>query len=210
MSATSQYLSYTNHGEVVDVDVTIAVEGHANTQARAVCHVADREVLTVNAALGDRDIPEQGHWETLPDNSHASLSLRSQSIAAQSAGTITEKLDHRMVKDGEWEELAFDVADATQGGGLTLMWARIPDVIANVDATRLAVLSDFVPIWVGQALGRRGGGNSLDNTLRVCWMMSTDLVLMDIRVHVVAHTSDTDSSRCLLRAARCSPLPVSR
>ena len=49
--ATSQYLSYANPGEVVDIDVTIAVEGHAITQARAVCHVADREILTVNAAL---------------------------------------------------------------------------------------------------------------------------------------------------------------
>jgi len=55
--ATGQYLSYANPGEVVDIDITIAVEGHAITQARAVCHVADREILTVNAALGERDRP---------------------------------------------------------------------------------------------------------------------------------------------------------
>jgi len=183
--ATSQYLSYANPGEVVDIDVTIAVEGHAITQARAVCHVADREILTVNAALGDRDIPEQGQWETMPDGLPAPMSLPSRPTAAESVGTITEKLDQRMVKGVEWAELALDVADATQGDGQTLMWARIPDVIANVDATTLAILGDFVPMGVGQALGRRGGGNSLDNTLRVCRMVPTDWVLMDIRVHAV-------------------------
>ena len=64
--ATGQYLSYAKPGEVVDIDVTIAVEGHQITQARAVCHVADREILTVNAALGDRPIGRRGQWETMP------------------------------------------------------------------------------------------------------------------------------------------------
>jgi hypothetical protein len=49
--ATAQYLAYATRGEVVDVDVTSAVEGHQITQARAVCHVGNREILTVNAAL---------------------------------------------------------------------------------------------------------------------------------------------------------------
>ena len=183
--ATSQYLSYANPGEVVDIDVTIAVEGHAITQARAVCHVADREILTVNAALGDRSIAEQGQWETLPPDLPAPMSLASRPVAPESVGTITEKLDQRMVKGVEWEELALDVGSARQGDGQTLMWARIPDVIADVDATTLAILGDFVPMGVGQALGRRGGGNSLDNTLRVGRAVPTDWVLMDIRVHTV-------------------------
>ena len=37
------------------------------TQARAVCHVADREILTVNAALGDRPFDRAAQWETMPD-----------------------------------------------------------------------------------------------------------------------------------------------
>ena len=47
---------------------------------------------------------------------------------------------------------------------------------------RLAVLGDFVPFGVGQALGIRGGGNSLDNTLRVARLVPTEWVLLDIRV----------------------------
>ena len=54
--ATAQYLSYATPGSVVDIDVTIAVSGRNSTQARAVGHVADREIFTVNAALGARDL----------------------------------------------------------------------------------------------------------------------------------------------------------
>ena len=50
----------------VDIDVTLAVEGHQMTQARAVCHVGDREILTVNAALGDRPFDRGGQLETMP------------------------------------------------------------------------------------------------------------------------------------------------
>ena len=64
--ATAQYLSYAKPGEVVDIDVTVAVSGHQITQARAVCHVADREILTVNAALGDRSMEQAGQWEQMP------------------------------------------------------------------------------------------------------------------------------------------------
>jgi len=50
----------------------------------------------------------------------------------------------------------------------------------------LAILGDFVPMAVGQALGVRGGGNSLDNTLRVARLVPTEWVLLDIRVHAVS------------------------
>lgn len=183
--ATSQYLSYASPGEVVDVDVTIAVEGHQITQARAVCHVADREILTVNAALGDRPMDDRGQWETLPFDLPSPAELPPRPIADDQLGTITERLDQRVVKGTDWDERATTTAEAVQGDGQSMMWARIPDVITDVDATTLAILGDFVPMGVGQALGRRGGGNSLDNTLRVCRTVPTDWVLMDIRVHAV-------------------------
>ena len=60
--ATAQYLSFAGVGSVVDIDVTVAVEGHRTTQARAVAHVGGSEIITVNAALGSRDdMPEVCH-----------------------------------------------------------------------------------------------------------------------------------------------------
>ncbi|MGD9997378.1 MAG: thioesterase family protein, partial [Ilumatobacteraceae bacterium] len=95
-------------------------------------------------------------------------------------GTIYDRLEQRLVKGRHFDDL-----DGVHGVGQTRMWARIPDVIEGVDAAALAVLGDFVPMGVGQALGIRGGGNSLDNTLRVVHLVPTEWVLLDIRVHAV-------------------------
>jgi len=178
--ATAQYLSYAKPGEVVDIDVTIAVEGHQITQARAVCHVADREILTVNAALGDRPFDRHGQWERMPQDLPSPLDCAPREHRGDRSGTISDRFDERVVKGRPLESL-----DGEPGDGQVLMWARIPEVIEGVDAAALAILGDFVPFGVGQSLGVMGGGNSLDNTLRVGRLVPTDWVLLDIRVHLV-------------------------
>ncbi len=106
---------------------------------------------------------------------------RSDRTTPTGRAPINDRLDQRLVKGRPFEGL-----DGTEpGDGQTLLWAQIPDVITGVDATTLAILGDFVPMGIGQALGARAGGNSLDNTLRVCRMVPTEWVLMDIRVHAV-------------------------
>src|SRR3954469_24410867 len=65
--ATAQYLSYATPGSILDIDVTVPVAGKAISQARAVAHVAEREILTVNAALGRRALPAEGSWARMPD-----------------------------------------------------------------------------------------------------------------------------------------------
>ena len=184
--ATAQYLSYAPTGSVLDIDVTLAVEGRNTTQARAVCHVDDREILTVNASLGDRSIVESGQFEHMPDDLPEPESLAPRPVDPEHADTITGRFDQRMVQGVEWSELSTESgAGQLRADGRTIMWARIPDVITEVDTTALAILGDFVPMGVGQALGRRGGGNSLDNTLRVYRTVPTEWVLMDIRIHGV-------------------------
>ena len=177
--ATAQYLSYAQPGEVLDVDVTIAVEGHQMTQARAVCHVGNREILTVNAALGHRPLEHAGQFERMPDVPPPD-ECPVRPMRLPEGDHINSRLDQRLAKGRD-----FDHLDGTQGDGQTVLWARIPDVIEGVDATALAILGDFVPMGVGQALGVRGGGNSLDNTLRVVHLVPTEWVLLDIRVHAV-------------------------
>jgi acyl-CoA thioesterase len=177
--ATAQYLSYARPGEVLDVDVTLAVEGHQITQARAVCHVGNREILTVNAALGHRPFDRSGQWVAMPDVP-SPLECPQRTHRMPVDGTITERLEERLVKGRPLEQL-----DGTSGDGQLMMWARIPEVIDGVDAAALAVLGDFVPAGVGQALGVMGGGNSLDNTLRLARLVPTHWVLLDIRSQVV-------------------------
>lgn len=177
--ATGQYLSYATPGEVLDIDVTVAVEGHQITQARAVGHVGNREVLTVNAALGDRPGMPSGQFETMPDVGRpADYPDRVHNRSGE--GWLNDQLEERLVKGTEPDD-----RDGTLSDGQTIMWARIPEVIEGIDAAALAVLGDFVPMGVGTALGIRGGGNSLDNTLRVVRLVPTEWVLLDIRVHGV-------------------------
>lgn len=216
--ATAQYLSYAAPGEVLDVDVTVAVEGHQITQARAVCHVGNREILTVNAALGQRPMPYGGQWETMPAYVGRPLDHKVRVHRLETTGTIMERLEQRLVKGKP-----FELLDGTPQDGQTVVWARIPEVIDGVDAAALAILGDFVPMAVGQALGVRGGGNSLDNTLRVVRLVPTEWVLLDIRVHGVDHgfghglvhmyAEDgtllaTASQSCILRLWKDQPEPA--
>jgi acyl-CoA thioesterase len=177
--ATGQYLAYAKLGEVLDIDVTIAVEGHQITQARAVGHVGNREILTVNAALGDRPDMPSGQFESMP--AVASPSEHPPRLHHRAgSGWINDQLEERLVKGR-----GNDARDGTLSDGQTILWARIPEVIQGLDAAALAVLGDFVPMGVGSSLGILGGGNSLDNTLRVMRLVPTEWVLLDIRVHGV-------------------------
>ena len=181
--ATGQYLSYAKPGEVMDIDITIAVEGHQITQARAVGHVGNREILTVNAALGERPDYPTGQFEVMPDVPPPS-ECKPRPYSSDTAGTINERLDVRLAKGRQYSEM-----DGSLGDGQTVMWARLPDVLEGMDAPALAILGDFVPSGVGQALGVRGGGNSLDNTLRVLRTVPTEWVLLDVRIHGVQRGS---------------------
>ena len=65
--ATAQYLSYARPPSIVDLDVWTPAEGKYNTQARVTGHVGDKEILTVNAALGARPSELSQQWLEKPD-----------------------------------------------------------------------------------------------------------------------------------------------
>ena len=173
------------------------------TQARAVCHVADREILTVNAALGERPFDRAAQFEADATARCPARRTARRGRCAPTGGTINARLDQRVAQGRDLDGL-----DGTPGDGRTVLWSRIPEVLDGVDGAALAVLGDFVPMGVGQALGVRGGGNSLDNTLRIVDLVPTDWVLLDIRVHAVERGSGTGSCTCSPRTARCWRRPA--
>lgn len=178
--ATAQYLSYANPPEIMDVDVTIAVEGRQITQARAVGHVGDREILTVNAALGERPLDVEGQWVEMPQVPPPHECER-RVPRIEGLESIQSRIDMRLA-----DAYGYDELPAPQGrpGGRSALWARIPDLL-DMSAATLAILGDYVPFGIGQALGARAGGNSLDNTLRIGRLVPTEWVLLDVRVHAV-------------------------
>ncbi len=177
--ATGQYLSYASPPQVLDIDVTLAVEGRSVTQARAVGSVDGREILTVNAALGRRDIPHEGEWAEMPEVP-APEDCEPRRMHFRHEGTIRERLDDRLARARDPEDLP-----GPAGDGRAALWIRIPDM--PVTASALAIIGDFVPFGISQSLGQRAGGNSLDNTLRVAKLVETDWVLADVHMHAIRH-----------------------
>lgn len=177
--ATAQYLSYANPPSIMDIDVTVAAAGRSITQARAVGHVGDREILTVNAALGGRDLPAEGSWGAMPEVPSPDDCPRR---FGDDADGMMARLDFRLADARAWDE----IDGRPSGDGRCSMWARMPEVDVMSGAA-LAILGDYVPFGIGQALGRHAGGNSLDNTLRMVRMVPTDWVLLDIQVHAIAN-----------------------
>ena len=179
--ATAQYLAYARPPSILDVNVTVAAAGHQVTQARATASVAGTEILTVNAALGTRPVEAAGEWAERPDVPGPEVSPeRVRSGPPAEADTVTARFEQRVAVGRQPGEL-----DGTHGDGRCALWARMPELL-DVSAAGLAVLGDHVPFGIRQAMGRPGGGRSLDNTLRVVQLVPTEWVLLDIRVHAVA------------------------
>lgn len=179
--ATAQYLSYAQPGSVLDVDVTVAVDGRQSSQARAVGHVADREIFTVNAALGSRPLDIDQAFAT-PLDVPRPEDCDPRPLRIPGEESIMARLDLRLARARAWEDLRGNPAE----GGRSALWARIPDLL-EPSAAALAILGDYVPFGIGQALGAFAGGNSLDNTLRIVRIVPTEWILLDIAIDGIAN-----------------------
>ena len=177
--ATAQFLSYAMPPAVLDLEVVEAVRGHQISQARVMVRAAEREILTVIGALGHRPNPLAGQWATRPDVP-APDDCVPRPLMNRHHGTIMDRLETRLADARPYWELT-----GIAGSGNASLWVRLPDLM-DASAATLAIIGDFVPFGIGQALGQRAGGNSLDNTLRIAHRITTEWVLADVRVHAVA------------------------
>jgi acyl-CoA thioesterase len=177
--ATAQYLSYARPPSVVDIAITEIVRGHRSSQARAVASVDGEEIFTVTAALGARSFPLSGSWAIRPSVPPPDESPPRDRLPRHQ-GTIMDRLETRIAAGRSMYDLP-----GPPGDGRAALWVHLPSL--EMSAAALAIVGDFVPFGVGQALGARAGGNSLDNTLRVVTRHPTEWILADVRVHAVEH-----------------------
>jgi acyl-CoA thioesterase-2 len=176
--ATVQYLSFARPPAVLRIETTEVVRGHQISQGRAVGSVNDEEIFTVNGALGSRPLDLAGEWAVRPDVPSPEDSPP-RVLLDRHHGSILDHIDMRLARARPPEELP-----GPRGDGRTALWVRIPDL--EMSAATLAIVGDYVPFGIGQALGERAGGTSLDNTLRVARLVPTEWILADVRVHAVA------------------------
>lgn len=173
--ATAQYLSYARPPSVVDLDVWVPAAGKYNSQARVISHVGDKEIVTVNAALGARPSELSQQWLTMP----AVPPPEECEPAAHWRGggdDLHSRIEVRVAKGNYGGTNAGESDD-----GRLLLWIRSREGLA-ADAGMLAIMADFIPGAIGNALGRNAGGNSLDNTIRYRRIVPTGWVLCDIRI----------------------------
>jgi acyl-CoA thioesterase-2 len=177
--ATAQYLSYAPTGSVVEWEVVPAVTGHQVSQSRAVGRVDGTEILTVNAALGRRPLEADGQWASRPSVPPPE-ECPAREVPSMLAGTIFDRIEVRVASGRQFAD--FDGTPSVDGR--SAVWARLLDVVEQSGAA-LSVFGDMVPSGIGQALGRAGGGNSLDNTIRIARLVPTEWVLIDVRIHAI-------------------------
>lgn len=175
--ATAQYLSYARPGSIVEVDVRLPVQGHNVTQAVINLHCGDEVIISATAALGERQGHPSHQWFDLPAVPQPEDCIEWLAWNHQ-AGTLMRRLELRVPPGSAALAPRDGVPDPT---GRMQMWMRPRDG-SPIDATMLALFGDFVPTGTGVALGLDGGGNSLDNTLRLRAVVPTDWVLCDIQM----------------------------
>ncbi|HVV38574.1 MAG TPA: acyl-CoA thioesterase [Acidimicrobiales bacterium] len=176
--ATAQYLSFARPPAVLDLDVTLAVVGNQITQGRVVMSDGGQEVITLQAALGARDVDITGQWAICPDVPPPDA-CRDREFRNDPSATISARIEERVAMGRSPRDM-----DGTPGDGRAALWCRMPELL-EMSPAALAVLGDFVPFGVSQATGRMAGGNSLDNTLRVATLVPTEWVLLDVRIQAI-------------------------
>jgi acyl-CoA thioesterase len=163
---------------VLDIEINEAVRGHQISQARATVRRDGEEILTVNAALGQRPLEASGSWAARPDVPPPE-DCPIRPLLPHMEGTLASTLEMRLAS-----ATPPDALDGTPSvDGRCALWVRFPDL--EMSAAALAIVGDYVPFGIGQALGQHRGGNSLDNTLRVAHRVPTEWVLADVRIHAV-------------------------
>ncbi|WP_144037267.1 acyl-CoA thioesterase II [Sphingomonas sp. TZW2008] len=180
--SSAQFISYARIGDTLDFAVEVLSGGRNISQVRIVASNAGKPVLSVAAALGDRSDQPDGQWMMPPPDMPPPAECGPWPLWPVQDATLMSRLDIRMAP-GRYGAVPRNGVPSADGR--MVLWMR-PREDAPIDASMLALFADFVPSGLAAAFGRRGGGNSLDNTLRIARIVPTDWVLCDVRISAAA------------------------
>jgi acyl-CoA thioesterase len=178
--AAAHYLSYARPGTWLDLDVQVPVAGKYNSQARVITRAGTQEIITVNAALGSRPGNEDHQWAAMPAVPPPEACPPMPIRWSRDPDDLNGQFDRR-VAHGQFGT----AGGAPSPDGIGRLWVRPTDPATPIDRHTLAVMADFLPSGVGNALGTAAGGNSLDNTIRYMKFVPTRWVMLDMRIHAV-------------------------
>ena len=113
----------------------------------------------------------EGLWDTMPD-----APAPADCEEMESHHEVASLSDHVEIRiaDGMF---GFSGAGKPSGDNKTLLWVRMPEL--HNDPGTLAIIADYMPSALGNALGKMMGCTSLDNTIRFANHAETEWVLCE-------------------------------
>jgi acyl-CoA thioesterase-2 len=177
--ATGQYLSITQQPAVLDLEVLLPAIGRNVTQGRVVGHLGDKEIITILGACGARPNVAQGMWQTMPD----APAPDDCEVVAHDPETDSLHLhvDVRVARG----MYGFSGTGTPSGDDRSMLWVRMPEV--DHDAGALAIIADYMPSALGNALGHVTSCTSIDNTIRFANMVPSEWILCDNRIEFIGN-----------------------
>lgn len=163
-----QFVSFTPLGSVLDLAVEVLQSGRTLAQARVAGTVDGRLVFHSGISLGMREGFSARQWALAPPVPQPDHCPPCTTLPAQDGNA--RYLEGIEVREAGGPEVP---------SGRTRLWLRRKDG-ASLDAASLAMFADFLPIALGRATGCSGGGNSLDNSLRIAGAAAPGWCLCDM------------------------------
>ena len=165
-----QFVSFSPLGAVLELVVETLQAGRTLAQVRVTGSLEGRILFHAGVVLGQREGFAPQQWIAAPTVPPPDACPLCTDLPPQDANA-------RFLAGIEVREAG--VAAAVPGR--TLLWLRRREG-APVDVASLAMFADFIPLALGRASGQAGGGNSLDNALRMVRPAPAGWCLADITV----------------------------
>jgi len=174
--ATAQYLSFAGVGMVLDVDVKTQVSGRLTSQANVLVHNEEKNILSVQAALGARENDSIDQWVAMPNVRQPEDCEEARYWRGDGSG-LNARIEIRVALG------AFhgDPRIRERGDGRLVFWLRSREG-HTASASLLAIAADYVASGIAGATGLHAGGNSLDNTIRYANIVPCEWILCDVMI----------------------------
>lgn len=185
---TNQYISYAHPGDTVDVKLNVIAPGRNVTQVQVQGFHGDRLIFTAQGSMGKRgDNKLNGQWVKFPDVPPPDQVKLAKGFQMETdRDHVNRHMQYRYV-DSWYNSKQTESSSISEQTESTLeknvrCWSRLPGTDHSETST-LALLADIAPSSISPKIGRRGGGSSLDNSLRLVKPTATEWVLLDMQVH---------------------------
>ena len=174
---TTQYVSTTYLGSVIEVSTDVLASGRAISQVQVTGRHQDRVLfLSLGSAATPRTGGLDGQYETMPvvDGVGHSPPMPFGPGRSEDPNGFNAYVEYRLA----------EVRDTSDSAPPMALWARLAGGRPSTRAG-IAFLADMVPPAIARAAGAMGGGPSLDNSLRFGRVPEdTTWVLLELRGHL--------------------------